>query len=183
MGSISPWHWLIVLLAVGVPLGLVYVTYRTGKKKGSYSATGGPVGFGGWLILIVIGQTLAPLRTLSNLNKNLDDYESVKLVSGGPLAVYGEVAITLAFFVLQVVVAVSMYNRSRKFPRLFFFQWIALPLTFVLDILLIVTIFHLPVSQAVSPQEVGQTLGAFAVTGLWVWYLHASTRVRNTFVK
>ncbi|MFB9985702.1 DUF2569 family protein [Mesorhizobium kowhaii] len=110
----SVWHWAIVLLFIGVP---VFFALRSARKPSQNPAE--LVGFGGWLMLLAIGQTLSPLRTLATLGSSSDGYNQLMLVPNGPVVVYGEVALLLAFLVLQLVVLVAMLRRSRRFKQLF----------------------------------------------------------------
>jgi hypothetical protein len=97
------------------------------------------------------------------------------------VVVYGEVGLTVAVVILQLATTVLMYRKSALFRRFFLFQWLAIPAMFLLDILLISMAMNMPANQIMTGEFVGQTLGAFAVTGLWVWYVFKSVRVRNTF--
>src|SRR5262249_46365839 len=117
MREFSIWHWLIVLLPICL-IGLVYFTSRRRGNDPSYNAALGPTGFGGWLILLAIGQTLAPFRTLADLSKNFHDYKKIADVPHAQLAVSGELWIMISFVVFQIVVVVYMYKKSRYFPRL-----------------------------------------------------------------
>ena len=140
------------------------------------------VGFGGWLLLLAIGQTLAPLRTVAETGKILQEtYDQLMLFPNGQVVVYGEVAITAAFVSLQLVTIVLMYRKSRLFRPFFVCQWLTIPVVFVLELLLVSIALDLPVSQLLAVAEPAQMLAGFIVSGLWVWYLFKSVRVRNTF--
>ncbi|MBB6407374.1 DUF2569 family protein [Mesorhizobium sangaii] len=174
----SIWHWAIVLLFIGVPAFFaVRSAYKPVKNPEEL------VGFGGWLMLLAIGQALSPLRTLASLGSSSDGYSQLMLVSNGPMVVYGEVVLLLAFMVLQIVVLVAMLRRSLRFKQLFLAQWIAIPVVFILDAIWISTILGVPVGQVVSEEALAASIGWFVLAGLWVAYVYRSVRVRNTFTR
>lgn len=178
MGTFSIWHWAIVLLLIGVP---VFFAVRSAVKPSQNPEA--LVGFGGWLMLLAIGQTLSPLRTLADFANSADGYQQLMTFSNGPLAVYGEVALNLAFLALQLVVIVSMLRRSHRFPQLFLLQWLAIPVVFALDTIWIASILGVPVSQVLAGDALAAPIASFVGTGIWVAYVCRSVRVRNTFTR
>ncbi|TPN48795.1 MULTISPECIES: DUF2569 family protein [unclassified Mesorhizobium] len=178
MGAFSVWHWAIVLLLIGVP---VFFAARSAAKPSQNPEA--LVGFGGWLMLLAIGQALSPLRTLADFANSADGYQQLMALSNGPLAVYGEVALNLAFLALQLVVLVSMLRKSRRFPQLFLLQWLAIPVVFVLDTIWISSILGVPVNQVLAGDALAASIASFVAAGIWVAYVYRSVRVRNTFNK
>ncbi|RWC41781.1 MAG: DUF2569 family protein [Mesorhizobium sp.] len=178
MGTFSIWHWAILLLLIGVP---VFFAVRSAAKPSRIP--GALVGFGGWLMLLAIGQTLSPLRTLADFANSADGYQQLMTLSNGPLAVYGEVALNLAFLALQLVVLVSMLRRSHRFPQLFLLQWLAIPVVFVLDTIWVASVLGVPVSLVLAGDALVTPIVSFVLTGLWVAYVYKSVRVRNTFTR
>src|SRR5262245_58558740 len=130
--SISVWHWVVVLLIIGVPVCLII--WGSKRKTSSDNAL---VGFGGWLLLLAIWQTLSPLRTLTELSRSTETYQDVMGLPNGPVVVYGEAGLMLAFAVLQFATAVLMYRKSPLFRQFFVFQWLSVAATAILDVLLI----------------------------------------------
>ncbi|QND64935.1 DUF2569 family protein [Mesorhizobium loti] len=178
MGAFSIWHWAIVLLLIGVP---VFFAVRSAAKPSRNPEA--LVGFGGWLMLLAIGQTLSPLRTLADFANSADGYQQLMTLSNGPLAVYGELALNLAFLALQLVVLVSMLRRSHRFPQLFLLQWLAIPVVFVLDTIWVASVLGVPVSLVLAGDALVAPIASFVLTGLWVAYVYNSVRVRNTFTR
>ncbi|KQU94894.1 hypothetical protein ASD99_13865 [Mesorhizobium sp. Root695] len=174
----SIWHWAIVLLLIGVP---VFFALRSARKPSQNSAD--LAGFGGWLMLLAIGQALSPLRTLAELGSSIDGYNQLMLVPNGPMVVYVEVALLLAFLVLQLVVLVAMLWRSRRFKQLFLIQWLAIPVVFILDAAWVSMALGVPVGQLVTGDTLAVQIVSFVLTGLWVAYVYKSVRVRNTFTR
>ncbi|WP_192248151.1 DUF2569 family protein [Mesorhizobium silamurunense] len=174
--QISIWHWAIVLLLIGVP---VFFAVRSAAKPSQNPA--GLVGFEGWLLLLAIGQCLAPFRTLAELFSSSEGYQQLMLLPNGPLAVCGEIVLLLAFAVLQVVVLFAMLRRSPRFKRLFLYQWIAIPVVVALDAVWTSTILSAPISQVLAGEALVALIAGFVLTGIWVAYVYKSVRVRNTF--
>ncbi|TPM41780.1 DUF2569 family protein [Mesorhizobium sp. B2-3-4] len=175
--SFSIWHWVIVLLLIGVP---VFFAVRSSARPSQNAEQ--LVGFGGWLMLLAIGQTLSPLRTIADLANSIEGYQQLMPLPNGPVAVYGEVALNLAFLALQLVVLVFMLRRSRRFPRLFLLQWLSIPVVFILDTILIASVLDVPLNQALAGGDaLAAPIISLVVTGLWVAYVFKSVRVRNTF--
>ncbi|UCI05879.1 DUF2569 family protein [Mesorhizobium sp. B1-1-8] len=170
------WHWAILLLLIGVP---AFFAVRSAARPSQNP--GELVGFGGWLLLLAIGQTLSLFRTLADLVSSSDGYKQLMPLPNGPLAVYGEIGLLLAFTALQVVVLVAMLRRSPRFKQLFLYQWIAIPLVFVLDAVWTSTILGAPISQVVAGDALVAPIVSFVLTGIWVAYIHKSIRVKNTF--
>ena len=176
MGAFSIWHWAIVLLLIGVP---VFFAVRSSIKPRQNPDS--LVGFGGWLMLLAIGQCLSPFRTLAELLSSSEGYHALMTLPNGALAVCGEIVLLLAFAALQVIVLVAMLRRSARFKRLFLYQWIAIAVVFVLDAVWISVIVGAPMSQVLAGDTLVAPIVSFVVTGIWVAYVHKSVRVRNTF--
>ncbi|ESZ51774.1 DUF2569 family protein [Mesorhizobium sp. RSR565B] len=170
------WHWLILLLLIGVP---VFFAVRSSRK--SSQSPDDLVGFGGWLILLAISLSLSPLRTLIDMASLVKTYQQLVTVPNGALAIYGEAALNLAFLVLQLVVLVSMLRRSHRFPQLFICLWFAIPLLFILDAVWISIVLGVPVNRLLAGGALVTPLASFIVTGIWAAYVYRSVRVRNTF--
>jgi len=66
------WHWAIVLRLIGVP---VFFAVRSATKPSRNPDS--LAGFGGWLLLLAIGQTLAPFRTLADLFSSSEGYQQL----------------------------------------------------------------------------------------------------------
>ncbi|NLS01994.1 DUF2569 family protein [Rhizobium sp. P32RR-XVIII] len=178
MGSFSIWHWLIVLVIFG---GIGWLVFSSRNKVAT--ATGEPAGFGGWLILPMIGQTVAPIKTLAGVAETAKAYDQYGSVPGAQVASYGEGALTFAYLALQVVTLIAMYRKSRLFPKLFLYQWLAIPVYLTLDALVVSLSLGVSVDQLYGQAEIAAAVTPFVAAGLWVLYMFKSVRVRNTFVR
>lgn len=143
----------------------------------------GPSGFGGWFMLVVIGQTIAPVSTILSTALSMTAYSRMMTTSDGAIAFFGEAAFSAAFLYIQISCTLAMYRRSKNFPTLFLLQWFAMIVMGIGDILL----FSIEANR--SPWALGEQidlrkiLSPIVTTGLWVWYVFASVRVRNTFTR
>ena len=66
------WHWAILLLLIGVP---VFFAVRSARKPSQDKSD--LVGFGGWLLLLALGQTVSPLRTLGEFAASIEGYKQL----------------------------------------------------------------------------------------------------------
>ncbi|RWC39371.1 MAG: DUF2569 family protein [Mesorhizobium sp.] len=176
--GVSIWHWAILFLLISVP---VFVAVLSATKPSQNPA--GIVGFGGWLMLLAILQALSKLGALVALGSSSDGYQQLMALPNGSLAVFGEVALLLAFLVLQVVVFVAMLRRRYRFKQLFLYQWFAIPIVFILDTVWISAVLGVPMSQMLAGGALAAPIVSFVLTGIWVAYAYKSVRVRNTFTK
>ncbi|MBX5045362.1 DUF2569 family protein [Rhizobium lentis] len=176
MGSFSIWHWVIVFLFFGVP---IYFAVRTARR--TTDPVNGPSGFGGWLLLLAIAEVVGLLKTLGAVANSIETYAEYNS-AGSQVVILGEAALNFAFMALQVVVIWFMFKKDRIFPKLFFFQWVAIPATFALDVVFVSAVLRVSVSQLMTAEVVAPSVTAFIVAGLWVWYVSKSVRVRNTFI-
>lgn len=169
----------VLVVTIGI-IVLAWLTSRWTTVPGV-----GPVGFGGWLFLLAVRQTLALVGTLIGLAWYARTYLPA-FESGVPnlkLAAYLSVAMTLALVLLVIAVTIAMYAKHRSFPDLFAVQWIALMAIFLLNVGMLWLLFSLPIDLIVRFEGGPIILAAAAVEGLWVLYLARSKRVRNTFVR
>ena len=185
MGSFSIWHGLIVLVLLAFAVGIVIAAWKTSQRPSPLGIKG-PVGFGGWLLLLAVGQTLAPLRSLDGLRQEIDAYSSIRSTYAVPninLAEGTEVVLVLAMVVFSIVVAVLMYRKKTYFPTLFLWQWIFALVVSVGNLVVPALLMGIPLNEMMNTQAVGSILAVAIVGGLWVLYVFRSVRVRNTFVR
>src|SRR5579871_1939147 len=113
MGSFSIFHVAILVAIFGIPIWLI-VRARRKAAKSPPAGMVGPVGFGGWLVLLAFGQTLGPVFTLGEIRNSWTS----PLDTGAAI----EVGLMGAFLVLQLFTAVAMYRRKKYFRKLFAVQ-------------------------------------------------------------
>ncbi|MFZ5779734.1 MAG: DUF2569 family protein [Pseudomonadota bacterium] len=172
----SIWHWLIVLVVVGIPVALVL---KLRRKSPGGEANPSVAGFGGWLLLLAVVLTLGLVRNLAELVQSGDVFAAV-LQRPGIFAPFILVfVVLLASLLLHTWTLIAMYGKRKLFLRLFPALWLANGVLALVSFSLLlvpgVTLDHIAAG-------VGQQIAVFVGMGLWVWYTRASVRVRNTFV-
>ena len=179
MGTISIWHWAIVLGVVGVFAGLAIWAVMS-ARSGALGAQ--PVGFGGWLLLLAIGQCLGPILTLAQWAQSFDGYDKVLQLPNGAIAIAGETLLNGGLIAFQIFTAVMLLRKRKNFPKLYAIQWVLLLGLPFADWIMISFVLNVPLRDVVDPDDVRKIATSSAALGLWVWYVFVSVRVRNTFV-
>jgi hypothetical protein len=169
---------LFLVICIFVVIG--YFIWRRATAPENRGASG-PVGIGGWLWLLALCQTLAPLKTLASLLPDDRYADRLLAMPHGSIALYGVTALLIAFGLFQCVVIVQMYRRRRSFPTLFLYQWIAYPGIAIASALLAVGL-GIPIDDVLAPEQVKESVGDTIGWGVWTLYVFRSVRVRNTFV-
>ncbi len=152
-----------------------------------------PRGLGGWLILVAIGLTIAPLQlALELIQVNIQiftaGYWSVLTDPSSeayhPLWALLFVFETIGNLVLIAVAAAGMvlfFRRSSAFPKLMVSYYLG-GLGFVaLDLL--ASNFILEVAATDDVATIGAVIQSIATCVIWIPYMYRSRRVRNTFLQ
>jgi Protein of unknown function (DUF2569) len=166
-----------LLVLAAIVAGVLLVV----RRRQAPSAPGKLAGFGGLLLLLAIGQTLVPFRTLLGIGQSFGSLEPLSALPNGRAVFYAELALNLLLLVFSCVVTAAMWRRSPQFPRLFTWQWLAALVIAFLEPALVAGATGLPAATLYSDPEVVRTMAQAAAMGVWVWYVRKSVRVRNTF--
>jgi Protein of unknown function (DUF2569)/GYF domain 2 len=148
----------------------------------------GPKGLGGWLLLIAIAQVVAPWIFLANLVQRYIGADT-QLFEQYPVALYGEAAIYAVLLALFLYATMLFFRRSRRFPRLFTVECVAMALT----PMAITAWLGLGLSVATGrsffefakfgPEISATAIAALIVATMLILYIFRSKRVANTFVR
>jgi hypothetical protein len=149
------------------------------------------VGIGGWLVLMALGQVLGPLRMLVSLGEHFEKLDKLdkNVLERFPAAIWGETAIYVGLLIFMVYTAVLFFRHSRKFPKFFIWECVLVVLLPFIDSIWAAfsiaayTNRDFTEFMTVDPKNIGQSVGAAVVGGIWVIYVVRSKRVANTFVK
>ena len=141
-----------------------------------------PEGFGGWLLLIAVGQWLGILRELLEFIWALPTWMSQWSDPVLRRAAIGEAGLSASLFAFMLYTVTMMSLKSREFPTLFRFE---LALYVVAPLL---SIWWVSVSTGASVE--GASFAGIAVEAVLgtigacisILYSLRSARVRNTFI-
>ena len=139
-----------------------------------------PSGFGGWLLVLAIVVCLSPLRSLVELTTSLKDLKVALLVPELKVLFAFEAAIELGYLALQIVVVVVMLGRRASFAKWYTWLWVATWLLPAIDLLVVMALTNVPPAKIIDVTHLRPLFAGVGMT-LWVWYVHVSVRVRNTF--
>jgi hypothetical protein len=167
---------IVQLLAILLlPLILAGIAFRAWQ-----SSKIGPTGFGGWLLVLAIGQTGAPFTRLSSLFEDLASGETLRKIPNGQLVNNIDTLLDACFLILLIAVTDAMYAKKRLFRPLFLCQWLAGIILFVVQVAMYTKVLHLPPERFLV--AFFRSFVVQVVVGLWVWYVFRSKRVAGTFV-
>jgi hypothetical protein len=151
----------------------------------------GPVGLGGWLVLVCIGLVVTIARTLLHhgqtfvplfANGTWDALTTPGAESYHPLwmpLLCLEIVWNVASISFCIYLLVLFFRKSRLFPRLYMVLLAASVVFILLDAWLVTLV--LPDEPMLDP-ETTKELGRSLITSLiWIPYMLRSIRVKNTF--
>jgi uncharacterized protein DUF2569/uncharacterized protein DUF4339 len=146
-------------------------------------------GIGGWLILVAIGQVLAPVKLFISIAQYYGTLDR-ELIEKFPLAFAGEGLLNLALVVLCVSTAILFFRKSRRFRAFFVYEIVASAIFLPIDALWVAATIGTATGRSLAellptlfePKEMAQIIVVVIVGGLWIIYLFNSRRVANTFV-
>lgn len=173
-----PKDWFILAGSLLLLLGALYASWST-RSQGERAE-----GIGGWLLLLAIVQSLAPLRSLAATAEQWADIdvEALSRVPGAVGITIGALLLDLAFLALVTATTIALWRKSPHFPDLFLIQWIA---TIVFPIVSMLRVSHMIEMHPVEPLHI-DLVGPLATAlagAAWSIYLAKSSRVRNTFLR
>ncbi len=158
------------------------------ETDAAVSAERVPEGFGGWLIVPIIGLVVTPLRAVFHLADYGELFASTERLPAGlsaflMLEFVGNIVFLL---VLPIILLVLLFRKSASFPRMFI-MWAAGGLAFsVLDLFTTQVLFGdilAATGQTPLDAEVIQELiRSIILVVVWIPYMRASRRVANTFI-
>jgi len=144
------------------------------------------VRIGGWLILVLIGLIITPIRLgitlFSDFFPMLDSMSLLDAYPSLQIMIYTEGIGNIIFGISAIILLIIMSNKDRRFPKLMIAFYVA-NLIFVLVDAIYAT--QIPViEQFVSSEDsLKEVVRAIIGTAIWVPYMMVSTRVKRTFVK
>ena len=151
--------------------------------------TAAPNGIGGWLILPMLGLFGSIIIELIDLSSSGDIIASTSSMNAGQSATIAiEYFLRIALgLVFPIYLLVLMFNKRARFPQRYIVWLVASAIFAVADILLAYAAFSAVFDSGQVQLFDSSTIRGLlsAAVGLCVWlpYMLASVRVKNTFVK
>jgi len=163
-------------------------------REGTRTEAAAPslAGLRGWLILVGIAFSLAPLRILKDMLGNAKAFEtrtwSVLTTPGTPAyhplwapLLIGELVVNVVLLGVSVVAVYLFFAKRRAFPRVAIGFLAAGVVILVLDLLVVRMIPA--AAQAIGASEIRGLVQAAVGAAIWIPYFLLSARVRATFVR
>jgi hypothetical protein len=141
-----------------------------------------PEGFGGWLLLIAIGQWLGVFGQLAQLLLALPDYASRWSDLTMRRGIMGEAGLDLAVFAMMLYTAIMMSMKRREFPTVFRLQLALLVVVPMLSTWWTSTSAGKPIEGLEFAGTAVQAVAGVIGASLSILYSLRSERVRNTFI-
>ncbi len=189
--------WVLLLLAI-ISLGAfvflaikIYTSYNMQAQNPKNES----LKIGGWLVLVAIGITITPIRTILELYREFDNFFStatwmyiIKDHSNftelfNSLLIIIEIIYNSAFLVFSILIVVLFYSRRTILPRLFIIFYIVTFIFILTDTILALNLnesMYSEVEKMQSYQEIGRS---FISMEIWVPYFLVSKRVKSTFTE
>ena len=152
-----------------------------------------PKGVGGWLILVILGLVISPIRIGHFLATThwpiFRDGAWSELTTAGtaayhhlwaPLLIF-EIVGNVGSIVLAIVTLVFLFKKSRYTPRLAI-SWFAWMAGFVLVDFFVADLIPAVAAQS-DPDSIKELVRSLASAGIWIPYFLVSKRVKATFVE
>lgn len=142
---------------------------------------------GGWLYLVAIGITLAPIANFFNLNMLIEtaknaDWEFIwQQGPGTVLFLIYEYSMQGYMFVYSALLAILFYTKKHNFPKMFIIYVSSLLGLGVLGVFITENLPNSTPEQLVQP--VVFVIYCLIVALIWVPYFLKSKRVKATFTK
>lgn len=167
---------LIILLFAGAIIATI-----VSARRGARTASGQPVGIRGWLLLLAIAETIAPVRVANDAIQSFLAAQPVLTMPNGPAVVWGEVALNVVLALFTLSNTVLLWRRHPRFPRRFQLQWLLFLAGAAVEPAVVALALGVPIATVYVQSAVLRAIGTVLAAGLWVWYIQVSVRVRNTF--
>lgn len=143
-------------------------------------------GIGGWLILVLIGLIITPIRIGITLFRDFFPlFDSMSLLEAYPklgTMIYAEAIGNIIFGIFAIILLFIMINKDRRFPKLMIIFYVA-NLIFILADTICVSQMPILEKFVDSGDSTKEIVRAVFGTAIWVPYMLLSTRVKRTFVK
>ncbi len=166
------------------PTSLAVANEVRGKAEPSENNYRDPVGIGGWLILVAIGQVLGPLKFVDFLFKyyvhiNGDFWAEF------PITFFGEAVLNSWVVAIMGCTTYFFFTKSKLFPAFFIFECVSYislsPLLIVFKEVILNAYTGQWIPVGLEPKPIGEWIATIILAAIWLSYVKLSKRVANTF--
>ncbi len=178
MGAFSVWHWIAVLIVIGVPAGILIHHLRLKRTSPSNVE---PSGISGWLAFMAFGLCLGLFRNVVGTIESLSAYMSGFRNPDGQVQLVVVGLLTAAYLIVSLLVIVALFQKKQATRHFFLVFWILSALV-PSSLLLLLTVPGVRLEMLYSAEDVGWNIARVVIVGLWYWYLCVSVRVKNTLI-
>ena len=190
MGSLSIWHWIIVLLVVGLPVVAVLFFVKRSKTRDAAQPEQ-LVGIGGWLILPIIGFVGTILLTGFNFLQTIKQFDGIKAifsVDNGPivslkLPLGASLLLGLGVFVSAALCLYYIISIKKGVTKIATGHYIILALAGIADFWADSVLRQIVPSTPPDPTILRDAIRGLLIAAIWIPYFWLSKRVQNTFEK
>ena len=176
MGAFSVWHWITLLVVLGVP---AWILARHLQQRRTAPSNAEPSGIGGWLAFMAFGLCLGLFRNVVGTVGSFSTYMSGFRNPDGQLQLVVIGLLTAVYLIVSLLVIVALFQKRRATRQLYLVFWILSALV-PMSLLLLLTVPGIRLDMLYSAEDVGWNIARVVLVGLWYWYLCVSVRVKNT---
>jgi len=173
---------LALLLAIAAGLAVYVIAHRLARGRAPSAATV-PAGFGGWLMVLAIGQWLVVALVLAGILIRLPLYQRVLETPDLGAGALGAIIGRFALFAFVAWAALLMSRRSRFYPRVLRLELLGLVVLPALGLWLVEEQGAYVTEPKLWLTIVVRFVATAVFAALWYVYSQHSLRMRNTFVR
>ncbi|MBS1165660.1 MAG: hypothetical protein H6R00_1685 [Proteobacteria bacterium] len=138
-------------------------------------------GIKGWLLLLAVCQAVGIFKLLFGSIRGLETYAAFADMPGVRIVIAAQATIDLGALALGLITFGALLSKKKSFLKWFFYQWIAIPVVFILEYGIVWAALGIPITDLLDSGDTRIAM-IFLINGIWVLYTRKSKRVANTLV-
>ncbi|WP_130284774.1 DUF3857 domain-containing protein [Aquimarina brevivitae] len=189
--------WILLLIGI-ISIGLFTffgIKIYTSYNKESQNPREESLKIGGWLILIAIGITITPIRSIIAMYTEFDNFFSAATWAyisqehssltelSYSLLIILEIIYNAAFLVYSILIAILFYQRRTILPQLIIIYYVVTFAFTVLDTVVAFSLNDTLYSETDKIEAYKDIARSLFVMVIWVPYFLVSKRVKSTFTE
>lgn len=147
----------------------------------------GPEGIGGWLIFVLIGLVITPIRLVIIVFSDMIPLISEQTISlanyhGLTSLIYMEIIVNLLYASFSIFLLFYIFTKHKLFPLIIIIFFLS---NFFFIILDLIFAYQIPVVQqsGMDASTMKELIRSLFCAVVWVPYFIVSKRVKNTFIR